>query len=112
MTEFILKNFEVIAGAILALVLLIYAVATRQWGLLQISAYRLMLSAERLMATAPGKAKMEMVFAAAWQQIPRGLKFFITEKTLREKLQEWYNLAKDFLDDGKRNRSTKQASGI
>lgn len=98
MTDFILNNFEAVAGAILALVLLIYAVATRQWGLLQISAYRLMLSAERLMATEPGKTKMEEVFAAAWEQVPRWLKRFVTEKTLREKLQDWYNIAKNSLD--------------
>jgi hypothetical protein len=106
LTEIILSNLEVIAVAILALILIFYAIVTRQWGVLQVAALKLMLSAERLMATESGKAKMEAVFAAVWARVPSVLKLFITEKSLREKLQEWFNLAKDYLDDGTINKST------
>lgn len=97
MTDFILSNFEAVSGAILAVGLIIYALITRQWSVLQVAAYRLMLDAERLMSTAEGKAKMDAVYAAVWQRVPKWLKRFVTEKTLREKLQDWYNIAKNSL---------------
>jgi hypothetical protein len=40
---------------------------------------------------------MDAVYATVWQQVPKQLKRFVTEKTLREKLQDWYNLAKNSL---------------
>lgn len=95
--EFILNNIDTIGALMISLMLVIWAIVTRQWSVLQVAAYRLMLSAERLMGTKQGKAKMEMVYAALWQQVPKWLKKFVTEKTLREKLQEWYNIAKNSL---------------
>lgn len=97
--DFILNNIEAVEMILVAIILAVWAIFTRQWGILQIAAYRLMLSAERLMATDKGKTKMEAVYAAVWVQVPDWLKKFITEKTLREKLQEWYNLARDSLSD-------------
>jgi len=35
------------------------------------------------------------------------LKRFVTEKTLREKLQDWYNIAKNSLD-GDNTKETKE----
>jgi len=99
--DFLLNNIDTIGTLIVSLVLVLWAVWTRQWAVLQAAAYKLMLSAERLMKTKQGKAKMEMVYATVWQQVPKWLKKFVTEKTLREKLQEWYNIAKNSL--GKEN---------
>lgn len=56
-----------------------------------------MLDAERLMSTTEGKAKMDAVYAAVWAQVLKWLKRFVTEKSLREKLQDWYNIAKNSL---------------
>lgn len=95
--DFIINNLEAVIGVLVALVLIAYAVINKQWSMLQVGAYRLMLSAERLMKTAEGKKKMEEVFKAVWMKIPKWLKRFVTEKTLREKLQQWYDLAKDDL---------------
>lgn len=97
MTDFILSNFEAVAGVILAAILIVYALVTRQWWILQAAAYRFMLDAERIMRTKEGKVKMDAVYAAIWEQVPKWLKRFITEKTLREKLQDWYNIAKNSL---------------
>lgn len=93
MTDFLIQNIETLGAAFAALVLIIYAVITKQWAVLQAAAYSFMLQAERLMATKEGKDKMEEVFAATWAKLPKNLKLFVTEKTLRDKLQEWYNLA-------------------
>ena len=106
MTDFVLNNLESIISFILALAMLVYAVYTKQWGMLQISGYKLMLAAERIAQTKEGAAKMEAVYAALWVQIPKWIKKFVSEKTLREKLQEWYDLAKDSL--GKANNKIKE----
>lgn len=97
--ELILNNYEACAGVLLSLALIIYAAVTRQWGILRLAAYKLMLDAERVMASKEGRVKMEAVYAAIWQRVPAWLKRFVTEKTLREKLQEWYNLAKNSLGE-------------
>jgi hypothetical protein len=97
MMDFILINYQAAAGVILAVILIIYALVTRQWSILQVAAYRLMLDAERLMSTKEGIERMDAVYATVWQQVPKQLKRFVTEKTLREKLQDWYNLAKNSL---------------
>lgn len=99
MIEFIFANFELVGGIIVILAMLIYGLFTRQWSIVRISAYQLMLSAERLMATAEGKEKFEAVFADLWKIVPRWLKAFATESVMREKLQAWYNIAKDMLKD-------------
>jgi hypothetical protein len=97
MMDFVMGNYEALAGIALALALLVYALITRQWSVLQAAAYRLMLSAEKLMGTAEGKEKMAAVFAGIWNLVPGWLKGFATEDKLREKLQEWYDIARDGL---------------
>lgn len=97
MMDFILNYSSEIGTLLVSLAVVIWAIYTRSWSVLQVAAYKMMLAAEKLMATKEGKAKMEMVYAAVWQQVPKWLKRFVTEKTLREKLQEWYNIAKNSL---------------
>lgn len=105
--NFIFENFETIVGMIVGLVLIGWGVYTRQWNLVKLSAYQFMLSAERLLQAKPGKEKMEEVFVATWASLPKWLKKFVTQETLREKLQEWYELAKDYLDNSKIDNSNK-----
>lgn len=99
MSEFLISNIETVALILAAIAGMVYAIYTKQWEMLRSSALSFMLSAERLMATMEGKQKMDWVYAAVWQRLPRWLKTFVTEKTLREKLQEWYDLTKDMLED-------------
>ncbi len=98
MSEFLISNIETVALILAAIAGMVYAIYTKQWEMLRSSALSFMLSAERLMTTEEGKKKMDWVFAEVWQRIPRWLKSFVTEKTLREKLQEWYNWAKGQLE--------------
>ncbi|MDD2218394.1 MAG: hypothetical protein PHX63_08215, partial [Eubacteriales bacterium] len=86
-------------GVLLSLVLIIYAAVTRQWGILRLAAYKFMLDAERVMASKEGATKMDEVYAAIWQKVPTWLKRFVTEKTMREKLQEWYIVARNSLKE-------------
>ena len=95
MTEFVLGNSEVIGTAAVAFILIIYALITKEWAVLKAAAYSLMLSVERLMSTEEGEKKMELVFRAMWEQMPKWIKVFKTESAFRVKLQEWYQLARD-----------------
>lgn len=98
MSEFIFDNIETVALILAAIAGMVYAIYTREWETLRSSALSFMLSAERLMSTTEGKQKMDWVYAQAWQRLPRWLKAFVAEKTLREKLQEWYNWAKSQME--------------
>lgn len=98
MSEFIINNMETLLAALAAILMLLYALYTKQWAILRSSGLSLMLAAERLLTTVEGKKKMEWVYAAMWQRMPKWIKTFVTEKTLREKLQEWYNFAKNQLE--------------
>jgi hypothetical protein len=99
MMDFILNNFEAVAGVLLAGILIIYALVTRQWSVLQMAAIKFMIDAERLMKTKEGTERMEAVYVESWEKLPYWLKKFVTEKTLREKLQDWYNFMRDSLNE-------------
>jgi hypothetical protein len=95
MTEFVLGNMETIGTALVALVLILYAIIAKEGAVLKAAVYALMLSAERLMGTEEGERKMEFVFESIWTQMPKWIKVFTTERDFRVKLQEWYRLARD-----------------
>lgn len=99
MMDFILGNFELVVGIIVLLAMLIFGGITRQWSLVRISAYQLMLSAQRLYATEKGKEKFEMVYSKLWEMLPGWLKKSLGPEKLRKKLQNWYDLAKDMLNE-------------
>ena len=95
--DFILTNITDIVGVICALVLIAIAIYKREWSALKAAAYQLMLSAERLMATDEGQEKFDKVFESVWEKAPAWFKKLVSEATLKEKLQEWYDKAKDLL---------------
>jgi len=97
--DFIFGNFELVASAVVLVAALIFGIITRRWSLVRISAYQLMLSAEKLFATDEGKAKFEMVFTKLWDLLPGWIKKAVGVEKLREKLQDWYDLAKDKLKE-------------
>lgn len=98
MIDFLLSNMETVGTLIAALFILVYAIITKQWAAVRTAALSLMLSAERLLTTVEGRAKMDFVLTALWDQIPRWVKKFYDKDKLRAKLQEWYNIAKDMLN--------------
>ena len=84
---FILANIEAVGTALVAVILLVYAIVTRQWMVLRSAALSLMLSAEKLMTTAEGSEKMEQVLAEVWFRVPGWAKRVITYDKLEIKLQ-------------------------
>lgn len=78
----------------------LYLTLMKKWVDLREFAYVMMLSAERIFNDYQGKEKFEFVFRQVYDLIPVWLQKLIPPESLREKLQEWYDLAKDYLDDG------------
>lgn len=101
MKEFLAGNwFALLLGA-LFLAGIIYLAITKQWEKLRGIAYALMLQAERVFSDGEGRKKFEAVFQRLYYNlIPPWLRLFVTPEGIREKLQKWYDLAKDYLDDG------------
>ena len=95
--EFILANFQLLGGGLVLIAVIIYAVFARQWNILKIAAYQLMVVAQKLMATSAGSARMEDVFQKVWKLVPPWLKKFTTEAMIREKLQAWYDIIENLL---------------
>jgi len=84
----------------------IYLVITKQWTKLREQAYALMLAAERIFADGEGQKKFEAVFEKLYfDLVPAWLRLFVSPRSIREKLQKWYTLAKDYLDNGKVDNS-------
>lgn len=84
---------------------IIYLAIMKKWKELREFAYAMMLSAERLYRDYQGKEKFEAVFRQVYDLIPVWLQRFIPPESIKEKLQEWYDIAKDYLDDGFINNS-------
>ena len=84
----------------------LYLAFTKQWARLRASAYKLILEAEKVIrGTKRGQDRLEYVLDRLYCLMPTWLQFFVSEESLREKLQEWFEHLKDYLDDGKKNQS-------
>jgi hypothetical protein len=101
MKEFFMENWFVVILGIIFLGFIVYLAITKQWEKLRGIAYALMLQAERVFGSGEGKKKFEAVFEKLYfDLVPAWLRLFIPPEGIREKLQEWYDLAKDYLDNG------------
>lgn len=101
MKVFFTENWLVILLLVLFVGYDIYLIVTKQWTKLREQAYALMLQAERIFADGEGKQKFDAVFEKLYfDLVPAWLRLFVSPRSIREKLQEWYTLAKDYLDNG------------
>ena len=95
-----IQNLITLLVALLIVGYALYLTLMKKWVELREFAYALMLQAERLYKDYQGKEKFEEVFRQVYDLIPEWLQKFIPPESIREKLQEWYDIAKDYLDDG------------
>jgi hypothetical protein len=87
---------------------MVYLTVKRRWTSLRELAYELIRQAEQAISgTKMGRERFEFVLTQLYNMIPVWLRFFIPRSLLVEKLQEWFDLIKDSLDDGKINSSIK-----
>lgn len=105
MKEFIIQNWTSIAIIFAFLFIILVLAIQKRWGAVRELAYRMMLAAEMAFSSGEGKKKFEAVFRTVYNLIPEWFKVFVPENLLRKKLQEWFNLAKDWADDGSINKS-------
>lgn len=103
--EFITQNWLGLLIVIAALAYMIYLGITKQWTKIRELAYRVMLLAERNFSDEEGKLKFNFVVDIVYRYIPVWLRIFIKESDIRNLIQKWYEMAKDFLDDGQINDS-------
>lgn len=73
---------------------------------IRLDVYQLILKAEHMYnESGTGKQKFEWVIQQARGLLPKWLRIFVTEETLRKIVQKWFAGVKDLLDDGKLNNS-------
>lgn len=101
----------ILVAVVLLIVTIVIAVQyLKQKGLNGIRAdvYQLILKAEHMYReSGTGKQKFEWVIQQARGLLPKWLQVFVTEKALKEIVQNWFDGIKDLLDDGKINQSQK-----
>lgn len=105
--EFITKNWLVLLAFACIAAYIIYLTITKQWTKVREFTYQTMLLAERIFSEQDGKIKFDFVVRIVYKYLPPWVKIFFTEEHLRKLIQEWYDIAKDFLDDGMVNASQK-----
>lgn len=70
--------------------------------------YQAFLFVEHEFQYGDNEQKFEYVIQLARSSLPKPFDFFITENLLRNIIQLWFDLIKDFLDDGKINNSIEK----
>ena len=94
-----------VALAALIIGYFVFLIITKQWVKLRAAAYALMLAVEKIYEKNEGPRKFEVVLRELYDIMPVWLSVILTEEKIRRILQEWYDLAKDYLGGGKTNNS-------
>lgn len=101
MKEFIITNWVSILIVTVTVGYTLFLVVNRKWEQLRAFGYKLILQAEKaITGMKKGQERFEYVFYKLYNLIPGWLQFFVTEESLREKLQEWFVDLKIFLNSG------------
>ncbi|AEY64944.1 hypothetical protein [Clostridium sp. BNL1100] len=86
----------------------IYLITKHRWTKLREMAYKMIVQAEQVITgTKKGQERFNAVLNQLYNVMPLWLRIFIPKNLLEKKLQEWYELIKDSLDDGEINHSTE-----
>jgi hypothetical protein len=98
----------VLLGAIAYIGVLVWQ---KKWAELRELAYKSMLQIEKQYKAANGEQKFDALFITVYCQLPFWFQLMFPEKIaikyLKVRLQEWYDSAKDWTDDGLINGSSK-----
>jgi len=108
MREFLMNYWFVILIGLGFVGYIAYLAVNRKWTRLREIAYRLIRQAETvIVGTKKGQERFNLVLDQLYNLVPAWLRFFVPRSLLEEKLQEWFDLIKASLDDGKINDSTE-----
>lgn len=108
MFEFLKTYWSVILIGLVSAGYIVYLVVNQRWEKLRELAYKMIRQAENvIVGTKKGQERFSLVLEQLYNLIPAWLRFFIPRSLLEQKLQEWFDIIKDSLDDGKINDSVK-----
>ena len=108
MIEFLTNYWLVVLIAIGFAGYVIYLITKHRWTKLREMAYKMIVQAEQVITgTKKGQERFNAVLNQLYNVMPLWLRIFIPKNLLEKKLQEWYELIKDSLDDGQINHSTE-----
>lgn len=108
MFEFLKTYWSVILIGLVSAGYIVYLAVNQRWEKLRELAYKMIRQAENvIVGTKKGQERFNLVLEQLYNLIPAWLGFFIPRSLLEQKLQEWFDIIKDSLDDGKINDSVK-----
>ncbi len=112
MINFLMKYWPFIFAGLGIAGYIVYLVVNKRWAKLRELAYKFIRQAEGvIVGTKRGQERFNLVLEQLYNMVPAWLRFFIPRSLLEQKLQEWFDLIKDSLDDGKINDSVKPPDG-
>ena len=103
--ENIVQIITFIIGSGIIILLAVKEVQTLGFDKIQKKVYDGFVQAEKMFEHGDNKAKFDYVVDVAKRYIPAPFNCFITESLLRKVVQKWFDLCKDFIDDGNINNS-------
>jgi len=110
MRDFLINYWFIILIGIGFVAYIIYLIVNRRWTKLREIAYKLIRQAESVVVgTKKGQERFNLVFDQLYNTMPGWLRLFIPRSLLEQKLQEWFNIIKDSLDDGIINNSIERS---
>ncbi len=109
MVSFLESYWLAIVVAVLVLGYIFYLAINKRWNKLRMIANRLMLQAEEtIIGTKMGQERFEQVLTQVYLLIPVWIRIFVSRSQFEKILQQWFELIKDSLDDGKINNSVEK----
>jgi hypothetical protein len=108
MKQFLIMYWQTILLVLVLFVFIpMYFVVNKKWNELRTYAYKLIRVAEKnILGTKVGQERFDYVLQTLYNTlVPKWARPFITEEMVAEKLQTWFDDVKDYLDDGKVNKS-------
>jgi hypothetical protein len=102
--EFLIDNWPYLVILLGFLGYVLYLIFTRNWPGLRTFAYMIMLRAEKVYKSKGGEEKLNLVLDKIYEKYPL-IDLLMDKGTLKQKLQDWYDIAKDQMDDGEQNGS-------
>jgi len=97
-------NWELYSAILIGIIFCIVLVFMGRWAVLRGIIYKMMLAAEMLFQSGEGTARFEAVLNALYIKYPI-LILLISEDKLRATIQEYFDKAQDWADDGMINGS-------
>ena len=111
-TTFIQSNWPVLLVLLGSLMYIGMLVWQGNWTKLREIAYKAMLQAEKAFGKGGGSEKFDAVFKEVYKQLPVWFQIIFpadqAARILKVRIQEWYDMAKDWTDDGIINDSTAE----